>query len=229
MQCKVNPIRSSKSKLLLPNKSADYVDSLIKYANKLFKPFKANLGVFTRGNHENSLLEKLETDIIKRTVLTLNNKSEAEELTGKDEVQLGGYTGWIIYHFEQENGGGVRTFKQYYNHGFGGGGLVTMGLIDYARVMGQVQDADFIIMGHIHRSMYAPIQVQLVGNNYKIKNKTIHFMRSSTYKDEWQDGYNGWVVENNHGTRPLGGWWINFEWHPDYGILPSVELTKNRY
>jgi len=95
----------------------------------------------------------------------------------------------------------------YYNHGWGGGGPVTKGAIDYNRLAADV-DADIYLMGHIHQlDQNISKRLSLTGCG-RVRARRIHFVRSSTYKDEYGEGGTTWHIEKGRRARPLGGWWL---------------------
>jgi hypothetical protein len=56
-----------------------------------------------------------------------------------------------------------------------------------------------------------------------LHNKTRHYVRCGTYKDEFEDGHAGFHVEKGRGPRPLGGWWQRFSLRKDTLVCDWVE------
>jgi hypothetical protein len=46
---------------------------------------------------------------------------------------------------------------------------------------------------------------------YQVKLKSVHHIRTSTYKEEYGDGTKGWHVTRGAPPKPLGGYWLTFD------------------
>lgn len=137
MQGKYDP-RAVKADILPEHNNAQYLDSLIETSADFLEPYKDLLTVRGQGNHETSILKRHETNLTERLV---------ERLKAKGSIaKLGGYSGWVRFLLRYP-GGSQESFRLWYHHGWGGGGPVTRGTIQTARVAAYI-DADICLTGH---------------------------------------------------------------------------------
>lgn len=136
MQGKYDP-RGTKSDVRPEHNNIKYLDSLVETSAKFLEPYKDILTIRGQGNHETSILKRHETNITERLV---------ERLKAKGSIcKLGGYSGWVRIQVQMYNA--QESFRLWYHHGWGGGGPVTKGTIQTARIAAYV-DADICLTGH---------------------------------------------------------------------------------
>jgi hypothetical protein len=178
----------------------NYLDAVVNDAIEWFKPYAKIIRVVGYGNHETNIIKRQETDVIQRFVFGLNREC------GTD-IEAGGYGGWIVYNFLD---GKVirRTFKIKYMHGYGGGGSVTKGVIQFNRMSTFVEGADVIWMGHVHECNEVIYTNEFLTKQYTIELRNILMVRTATYKEEYNSGLGGWHVERGATPKPLGGRWL---------------------
>jgi hypothetical protein len=199
MQGKGDP-RGDKGSVREEHWGGNYLDLLVKTAADWYAPWKENIALIGLGNHETSVQKHHETCLVERLCQSLRDKGG---ITHK-----GGYSGWVR---SMLTGNGTRRYsrRSFYHHGFGGGGPVTKGLIDFNR-LAEWNDCDDIICGHVHWKTCVPIVRQRLSDASCLSQDEMYFVRCSTYKDEFEDGFAGFHVEKGRGPRPLGGWWQRF-------------------
>tara|TARA_R110000868_G_scaffold39869_4_gene138422 strand:+ start:3031 stop:3873 length:843 start_codon:yes stop_codon:yes gene_type:complete len=168
-----------------------YLDSLVNTATEWYKPYKDNIALITPGNHEQSILDRHETDLIDR-------------LTSHLGIAKGDYWGYVLLRLKSRER--TQTHVLHYHHGYGGGGEVTRGMIDNNRTRGQY-DADLFYSGHIHRRNYDENVITTVTAQGRLTQRTQRFLRGSTYKNETR----GWHASGGRAGRPLGGWWVTIK------------------
>jgi hypothetical protein len=133
-------------------------------------------------------------------------------------VRQGGYAGWVLFR-AMHGGNAVALYRLWYHHGYGGGGPVTRGVIDFSRYLVDT-DADCVHAGHIHQRTLIEATRQRLSPSGIPQIKPIHLVRSSTYKQECLT--DGWAVEKGMSARPLGGWWMLLRWNSDKtGLVAS--------
>jgi hypothetical protein len=175
----------------------NYLDLLVKTAADWYAPWKENIAVVGLGNHETSVYKHHETCLIDRLTQSLRDKGGI--------ACKGGYSGWVRQHvFFNTNK--RFSYRCFYHHGFGGGGPVTKGMIDFNR-MAEWVDTDAFISGHVHWKNCTPVERIRLNDSSTLVRDRMHFIRCGTYKDEFEDGNAGFHVEKGRGPRPLGGWW----------------------
>lgn len=197
--------RANKDDLRPEHQNGKYLDSLIETAAADLEPYKDLLTIRGRGNHEQSITKKHETDLIDRLV-------ERLKTSGATSISTGGYSGFVV--FQVQYSGTVRqSFKMFYHHGHGGGGAVTRGVIQTNRQAVYLSDADFVWTGHTHDSWILPIQrVKLNQDCTKVEHSSqVHF-RGAGYKEEYGSGYGGWHVERGGPPKPVGANWLVFKY-----------------
>ena len=190
--------RKSKSDVRPEHNVNHYIDAVIETAAEWFAPYQAHIDVVGLGNHETSILKRLETDVVSRFVTLLNASAK-----GDHKVRAGGYGGWYTVQMACK-----QTRKSYaikYFHGSGGGAPVTKGTIQHNRISTHVEGADCIVMGHVHNDYEVTYSREYLDRAHKPQTRDVIMLRCSTYKDEFKDGHSGWHVERGGGPRPLGG------------------------
>jgi hypothetical protein len=189
--------RSSKSELRPEFKSDYYLDEIVEKATDWYKPYAANLALVTKGNHETGLPNKgIETDLTKRFVENMHREAGF--------TQGGSYRGWLNYRLQRNT---LRTSTVInYTHGHGGGGYATKGVPDFNKQSAYCPGADIYVQGHVHQLTHVVNEVEEYQSGVGPVRRRAHFLRSSTYKDEFKG--NTWSVRSGQGPRPLGGWWV---------------------
>jgi hypothetical protein len=211
--------RSNKDDLREEHRSADYLDALVRTAADALEPYKHLLTLRGMGNHETGVLKRHETNLTERLV-------ERLKMRKSPYVALGGYSGFVVFQITINQ---TRRFplKLYYNHGYGGGGPVTRGVIQTNRQAVYLADADFVWTGHTHDTWSMPIaRVKLNQDCSKVEHtRQLHF-RTAGYKEEYRDGYGGWHIERGGPPKPVGAAWLRI-WSPNHHEF-DYELTEAR-
>jgi hypothetical protein len=215
--------RRNKSDIRPEHNNARYLDSVIETAVEWFSPYAEIIKVIGYGNHETGIIKYQETDILRRFVDLLNYKCSTN-------VQTGGYGGWIIVR-QRFNQNSLFSTKIKYFHGAGGGGIVTKGAINLTRALEMYEDFDVFAMGHIHEnSSRNDVRESLLANaklGYKVSQKQIHLTLTGTYKEEYNDGAQGWHVERGAPIKPLGGRILKIEFkHVDNCFIKNIDSFK---
>lgn len=204
--------RSSKDDIRPEHANNRYLDSIVETAANWFEPYKKQLALLCRGNHEESILKHHETDILDRIATTLRDRGGI--------TRTGGYGGFVRFMVSRGHGNS-KSLVMYYHHGFGGGGPITQGVIDASRYI-MAARADVLVCGHVHQRNRLEIPCVGINDASRIETRSRHFIRCGTYKDEFDDGYGGFHVEKGRGPRPLGGWWMRIMLQGREGKLTSV-------
>lgn len=195
MQGKYDP-RGSKESIRPEHNVNNYLDAIVEDAIKYFTPYKDNLAYISPGNHETSILKRLETDIIKRLGDGLG-------------VATGAYSGWVIFNPRRAKNSFV--FNMAYHHGYGGSSPVTKDVIQASRRAVYLPDAHVLVSGHVHERNIFPIMRAHLNSvtGKQVLREQLH-LKLGTYKDEYTVG-NGWAVEKGMPPKALGGMWLHFD------------------
>ena len=195
--------RSDKDNIRPEHLKGDYLDSLWKTAARFFKPYAERFIMIGMGNHETAVLRNHETNLTNNLIERLNEQT-------KSNIYNGGYSGWIQFVFHDKWEKTDRIVKMWYIHGYGGGGPVTKGVIESNRRTVYLPDADIVISGHIHESW------NLTLTRNRLKSDGIQHLEDQehiqlpTYKEEYQDGYEGFHIERGRYPKPIGAKWLLF-------------------
>lgn len=193
--------RANKSKLLPEHASGDYLDLLVTTAAEWLEPWKDRIFLIGMGNHETGVLRAHETNLTERLCVELRRRGGV--------AQSGGYSGFVRLFIQTDR---FRQSKRlYYHHGWGGGGPVTMGKIQFNRTR-MYAEYDAIWMQHVHHAEIFDTRVAYLSNSDRILHKSVWHIRTPSYKDEFADGHGGFQTERGQGPRPKGGVWL--EMHP---------------
>jgi hypothetical protein len=223
MQGKYDPRRSKKDIRPEHNK-ANYIDAVIQDAVDWFAPYKDNILLVGYGNHETAILKALETDPIQRFVDLFNTTHGAN-------VYAGGYGGVVDFKFNLTEHGHRRKWTLRYYHGFGGGGAVTKGVIQDQRFMASMEGYDCIWQGHVHELYHHINPVEVYDSHQKkIKARNVHQIRTSTYKEEYEDGFGGFHIERGRPPKPLGSMWLTLTANlRDSEVTPEFTFCQQFY
>lgn len=201
MQGRYDPRRTYRD--LRPEYTVEnYLTEITKDAKEFFSPYAKNFLVIARGNHEQAILKNNGIDLISDLVQGLNDKNGTN-------IQAGFYGGWVKFYFSINGTQRLAKNLKYY-HGSGGGGPVTRGVIQTNRQAVFLPDADIVVNGHTHDGWHVPIQRERISDHGVIYQDIQHHIRTSTYKDEYRDGGDGWHVETGKPPKPIGACWIKF-------------------
>lgn len=198
MQGKWDP-RRDQSVLRPEHRGGRYLDAVLETAVEWFAPYAPQIALITPGNHETSVQQRNDTDLIQRLADGLRPHGY--------HGAVGQYWGWVILNCQRGMAAYVK--KLHYSHGYGGGGEVTRGLIDQSRTRSQYEGGDVYVSGHIHRrnaDENNPIRVSADG---RLEIAQQYFLRCASYKLEHTDG---WHVSKGRAARPIGGWAIDVDW-----------------
>jgi len=193
---KYDPRSNGKYDLRPGLQTGDYFDAVVKQGADWLKPYLDQMALISPGNHETSVRRRQETCLTTRLVERLRFQGA--------RVQQGGYAGWVLFR-GRRSGKKVATWKLWYHHGYGGGGPVTRGVIDFSRYLVDI-DADAVVSGHIHQRTLIEAKRQRLTSQGIPEISPLYLVRSSTYKDE--SVTDGWAVERGMSARPMGGWWL---------------------
>ena len=205
MQGKADP-RKSKQDIRPEHNVYNYFDAVVEDAVNWFKPYAKNIAMIGYGNHETSIIKHQEIDVIQRFCYGLNIEAGAN-------IVPGGYGGWIVISFASKNSNRNAWFRIKYHHGYGGGGPVTKGTIQHNRFATMVEGADLIWFGHVHEDYEVTYSTEFLhcAGGYNVKHRNITMLRTSTYKDEFDDGSKGFHIERGRGPKFIGGRWLELE------------------
>jgi hypothetical protein len=218
MQGRYDP-RRARDDIREEHNTPDYIDRIVEgYAD--FCEFAApNIAFMGRGNHELSILRHLETDVIERI-------GERLRAAGSSVV-TGGIGGWIIVKLRISKTNKI-SVPVYYQHGYGGGGPVTKGVIQTNRRAAYLPDAQVIITGHIHEEW----SVTMCRDRLSKQGRTYHdeqvHICSATYKDEYDPPKSTWHSQVGRPLKPIGGTWLELTLCKEYDGTLQAEQSKGR-
>lgn len=193
---------------------ANYVDAMVEWCADVLGPYADIIDVIGYGNHETSILKRLETDLVQRLVAVLNDRHGAS-------VHAGSYAGWLVYRFRTDSRQ-VRTHNVHYDHGSGGGGPVTRGVIGTNRRAVYLPDAQTVVTGHIHENWLVTIERERIDRTGRAYIDTQTHLCVGTAKEERLQGI-GYHVERGRPPKPLRWWWQEF-----YHYRPSAKVSRTR-
>lgn len=207
--------RSSKGELRPEYLNGDYIDLIVEDAAQFFAPFASNICVVGDGNHETSVRNRLETDLIQRFVALLN-------LGRRGCAKTGGYSGFVKFSFYRKDGRGIDSKILAYHHGSGYSSEAAK-----RRFAHEHPDAHIVAFGHHHTFFsqnIARYRVSQIGQVYKDKQLILGV---PSFKDDVADGYGGFAIEKGHSPKVLGSWQIEFAYSTENKnmIYRGIELT----
>ncbi|WBK39924.1 hypothetical protein [Rhodobacteraceae phage LS06-2018-MD07] len=196
--------RQDKALLRDELRRSDYLNGVVEFAYDFFEPYLENMVYIGKGNHETASTHRYEFDPLSALTFAMRK--------GGSPVQLAGYRGYIRVRFRRPEGGGTNTIIIHQNHGSGGGGAVTRGVIQTNRDAVWMNSPDIVVGGHIHEAWHVEVPQAILLRNGKEVMKIQHHIRIPTYKDEFSNQADGYHVENGRAPKPLGAWWLEFRY-----------------
>ena len=95
----------------------------------------------------------------------------------------------------------------------------------------ELPDADVIVQGHVHKQWVMPLaRERLVADKggMRVVHDVQYHVRVGTYKDEYEDGYGGFHVEQGRTPEIIGAVWMRlslhakqFNGHTTYSLRPE--------
>lgn len=182
-----------------------YLDALVDYNAAFYQPYAENFLLLSPGNHETSILGRHETNLTERL---------AERLRAAGSpVRTGTYQGWVRFRFEW-NRHKQQTVRLRYTHGYAGGGAVTKDVIQTARQLAYLGNADILVSGHTHDGWQMTVRRESLDRHGVPEMRDVECLKCPGYKDEYSPG-GGWAVEKGHCPKPKGAWFLRFFLHSD--------------
>jgi len=202
MQGKFDPRRSKNSVREEDALAADYLDSIVRHASDFYSPYAKNFVLIGRGNHETAILKNCETDLTERLCERMSQQSG-------HKVYSGGYGGWVRFITRRGNERHTLTLK--YFHGSGGAALMSFDTLKVRRAAAVTPDADIVVSGHVHKQWVMPLARERLVMDQKgprIVSDIQWHVRTGTYKDEFDDGFAGFHVEQGRTPEVMGAVWM---------------------
>ena len=191
--------RSSKSSLMDIHKIA-YIDDVIDDCSETLSQYNLSY-ILLDGNHETSVLNRLETDPTRRLSNSLNAKGI--------NCTYGRYQTFIRFIFMK--GRDRKIFTLAFHHG-AWGGKITKGVLSVIRYASIYPDADVIWSGHTHDGWYVTHPQYKLSRTGKVSQRIQHHIKTGTYKDEFTKGQ-GWATEKLVMPSTCGGFLMNLKYH----------------
>ena len=195
--------RGSKADVRPEHQTANYLDSIVAEAIEWWLPYKNHLAIVGQGNHETSVLDRKEVDLIQNLCFGLRQSggiTQAASYASFLRVTLNANWGYAI--------------DAYLHHGFGGGSQATRATNHWVQYMAQVR-ADVYLAGHTHWKEVVPLRIAELNVKRNITERDIHCVRLGTYKDEYftGDALSGYHHIKGRGPRPQGGYFWRITKH----------------
>lgn len=185
--------RTNKADLRPEYNTAQYFDSIVDDAYNFYKPYQHLIDMISDGNHELSVMQRHEINLLNR-------------LSEKLNVARGKYNGYIKFTFEWKTGS-RESFIMFYSHGSGGNAPVTKGAIQTARRQ-EFFIADIYVSGHNHNGFEMVRPRVEINQNGRIKVKQPKHVNLGTYKNEVMTG--GWADTKGFAPEKMGAAWLHF-------------------
>ena len=214
MQGKYDP-RKAKNAIRPEHNGNDYLDLVINDTAKKMLPYAQNILQINVGNHESSVSERAETNILMRLVERINTHANTD-------IQLGAYMGYINICFKRFTQNFSCNIA--YDHGHWGG-VITKGALAVSRHASIFPNADVIMSGHTHDG-WIMTHNRYIMNHHKgiVEVKKQWHVKTGTYKEEF-DGGSGWAVEKIGMPKHLGSCWMKVYLNR-HGLEYEFTLTR---
>ena len=202
--------RTTKSDIRQEYQTQTYFQDIVKDAAKFFMPYADYIVLLSDGNHETSIKQRHEIDLLDDLAFRLDRTGE--------QVLRGKYNGFINFRFELPKTGASRRKIMYYTHGGGGAAPVTRGAIKSNRRQDMII-ADYYVGGHIHMESEIPRPQASITIKNVLKIKDCYHWGLGCYKDEFGGG--GWADHKEFAPASIGGRWLEHSYYGDEIITKS--------
>lgn len=197
MQGKYDP-RSNKADIRPEYLGKPYLQAVMDDWSTFVGPYADQLALVTRGNHEQSVSRRVEWDVAENLSARLRADHGAR-------TQTGAYAGYLRLVFTNPTGT-IRSIDAVYDHGSGGGGPVTRGIIGTNRRSVYTAPTDWVLTGHVHERWHVEIPREHFGRTGKVSLRSQHHLCLGGWKEERLKG-SEWHVETGKPPKPIGGYW----------------------
>lgn len=191
--------RSDKSALRPEYTVGRYHNALVSEAAKFYGPYADRLIAMSPGNHETAAIKNHEIDLTLETAERLRNNWSSD-------VRVMTYEWFCTFRVQIPEHKKSAKLCMNVHHGFGGGGDVTRGEIQFQRKLASTR-ADVYWMGHIHEARVNERVVLETTNRGVPVQKTVHTVRTPSYKNEHKK-MSGFLTEKGVAPKPLGAFWM---------------------
>jgi hypothetical protein len=206
----------------------DYLDAVVRDAANFYAPYARHAVVVGRGNHEVSISKNCDTDLTERLCERMSQQS-------KRKVIAGGYGGWV--HFRAQIRQERYALRLKWFHGSGGAALMSFDTLKVRRMGAVLPDADVVMCGHVHKQWVMPLareRLVIDRQGARVEQDVQWHVRTGTYKNEYEDGYGSWHVQQGRTPEMLGAVWMTIRFqHRDNGrgartweLVPEFRLAN---
>jgi UDP-2,3-diacylglucosamine pyrophosphatase LpxH len=197
---------------------SSYFDAIVQDASVYLRKFKVPYYILCLGNHETSVLRKINTNLIERLAYDLRLHNQPAESMG--------YWGYIRFMFNYRKGNAKVSKILYFHHGKSTGAVVTKGVIQVNRQGVYLNDVDFVLNGHNHNSYLMPLQVERINQRtMEPYTQTVWYMRTPGYKKSPGDSMQVWGygAERHRTPTPRGCMFLEMTYsHPTETVTAEV-------
>lgn len=193
-----------------------YIDNVIKDAVAFLSPYAENIVLISKGNHETSVQQHIEVDVLKYLIRELNKANNTK-------IQMGEYRGYFTLCYQLGKTGNRHNVNFGYSHG-NWGGNITKGALSVIRDASIMPDCDIMLSGHTHDTFVIPHKRYSIKSGNSVNLTTQYHVKTATYKDEFSAGH-GFAVEKIAFPKPIGGCLCKFKIGRNGEIKMRFELT----
>lgn len=185
---------------LFIRRGESYLDLVVDYAVDYLKPYAKNIAMISKGNHEDTISQFHNTDILARVVGAMNGSGA--------RIMQGGYRGYLVTRYQRTKTSHA-TVIHHYHHGYGGSAKRSFGVLDVQMEAMKYPDAQYLIRGHTHQKWLVPsvTRQRLNKKSGKTKDEYVKYIQMGAYKHTNSET-DGWEVKRNFNPTKLGGWFI---------------------
>jgi UDP-2,3-diacylglucosamine pyrophosphatase LpxH len=197
---------------------ASYFDAIVLDVSRFLQRFKVPYYIIAMGNHETSVLRKINTNLVERLCYDLRLHGQPAEAMG--------YWGYVRFMFKYNKGGAAVSKNLYFHHGVSNGAPVTKGVIQVNRQGVYLHDVDFVLNGHNHQAYVMPLQVErLSQKSMKPYTSCVWYLRTPGYKKSPGDSLKtyGFGAEKHRAPTPRGCMFLDMTYtHSDDSISAEI-------
>jgi hypothetical protein len=180
----------------------DYLGAIVDDVSDFLMPYARNIWMVLEGNHESAITRWSEINLTRLLVHNLNTQGGAKALAPGYQT----YAALKLNHSQNRRGVILPFFV---THGFGGASAVTGGAISMQRRAVTYPDAEFVVSGHLHRSLSSEQAQHRISQRGRVHDTVQEAYQVSAWKSASMNAA-GFETERGFGPTIASGWWAEF-------------------
>jgi len=191
----------------------DLLDVVIDDCADILWSVREQIVLCLRGNHEDTIIQRCHTDMVRRLCEKLSDKKHA--------VHYGGIGCSHVLRMTDDGGKSCQC-RMALHHGAGGNAPVSKGVMQFSRM--KLDGYDIIAHGHTHNLTVTPDVRQSINGHGTVEHRTRYDISTGGYLN--QSLGESYATRKNLQQSPIGCAWVTVRYaRVDGARIPEMEVT----